>query len=266
MQTANYQILRAIEKSPYSQYITVPKSALQNYIYSMKLGLQNAMNTNAINANAINVMTNLCNIYNAAFGDGSANILQLYYALFCNKLQSNALQRNKIQSNELISSLNNYNAISNVINYLRDIIRFLYSGNYINGEVYNFFINVFLQNIITLVGTMNESNFSIGSLSYYINGDYTNCISSGNNPYACNYYMEGYKLLEKKENTSIIPISTKRRNFANSTNEYIMPSTMAANLRMRDPEDQYKLCINTAFMNNSSEADCNQYLYLNLNI
>jgi hypothetical protein len=262
MQNGNnsYQILREIEKTPYAQYITVPKSALQNYMYSMKLGLQNTMN-----ANAINIMTNLCNIYNAAFGDGSANMLQLYYALFCNKLQSNALQSNKIQSNELISSLNNYNAMLNFINYLRDIIGFLYSGNYINGEVYNFFINVFLQNIITLVGTMNESNFSIGSLSYYINGDYTNCISSGNNPYACNYYMEGYKLLENnKTNTSIIPMSTKRRNFTNATNAYIMPSTMAANLRMRDPEDQYKLCINTAFANNSSEVDCNQYLYLNM--
>jgi hypothetical protein len=112
---------------------------------------------------------------------------------------------------------------------------------------------------------MNESNFSIGGLSYYINGDYTNCISSGNNPYACNYYMEGYKLLENnKTNISIIPISTKQHNAAKSTNAYIMPSTMAANLRMRDPEDQYKLCINTAFANNSSEVECNQYLYLNM--
>lgn len=260
MQTANYQILREIEKTPYSQYITVPKSALQSYIYSMNLGLQNA-SANA-STNAINLMTNLCSIYNAAFVDGTANMLQLYYTIV---LQSNKLRNNTMQSNELISSLNNYNAISNVINYLRDIIRFLYSGNYINGEVYNFFINVFLQNIITLVNTMNEANFSIGSLSYYINGDYTNCISSGNTEYACNYYMEGYKLLENnKANTPVIPMSTKRHNSTKSTNAYIMPSTMAANLRMRDPEDQYKLCINTAFANNSSEVDCNQYLYLNI--
>lgn len=258
MQTANYQILREIEKTPYSQYITVPKSALQNYISSMKLGLQNAI----ASTNAMNLMTNLCNIYNAAFGDGTANMLQLYYVIV---LQSNKMQSNKIQNNTLLNTVNNYNAISNVINYLRNIITFLYSGNYINGEVYNFFINVFLQNIITLVGTMNEANFSIGGLSYYINGDYTNCISSGNTEYTCNYYMEGYKLLENnKANTPIIPTSAKCRNSAKSTNAYIMPSTMAANLRMRDPEDQYKLCINTAFANNSSEVDCNQYLYLNI--
>lgn len=254
MQTANYQILREIEKSPYSQYITVPKSVLQNYIYSMKLGLQGLQNTDA------NVMTQLCNIYNAAFGTGTTNILQLYYVIVKNALGGNNLQSNKLQ-NTALNSVNNYNAMSNFINYLQNIILFLYRGNYINGDVYGFFINVFLKNIITLVSTINEANFSIGDLSYYINGDYTNCILSGNSTYECDYYMEGYKLLENNTPAPVpahVPVPASSRNSA--TNAYTMSSTAAANLRMRDPEDQYKICINTAFANNSSEVDCNQYL------
>ena len=245
MENANYQILREIEKSPRAQYITTPKHILQNYISSMILGLRHA----GINSGAI---IHLCNIYNAVFGNKSANILQLYYAIIQNALP--------IQNNELITSLNNYNAMLNFITHLRDIIAFLYKGNYINGTVYNFFINVFLQNIITLVLVMNEANFSIGDLSYYINGDYDNCILSGNNSYACDYYMEGYKLLERQD--TVIPMLMQR---SKSANAYIMSSTAAAALRMGDPEDQYKICTNTAFANNSSEVECNQYLKFLLN-
>jgi hypothetical protein len=251
MEIANYQILREIEKSPYAQYITVPKSVLQNYIYNMKLGLQNAStNTNAI--------TNLCNVYNAVFGDGTANILQLYYALYSAALKGNTMRGNKLQSNTLLTSVNNYNTMSNFINYLQNSILSLYRGNYINRNVYNFFINVFLQNIITLVETMDKANFSIGDLSYYINDDYENCILSGNSTYSCDYYMEGYKLLEQVDTP--ITIFAQSCNSANSTNAYIISSTAAANLRMRDPEDQYKICTDRAFANNSSEMECNQYL------
>uniref|UniRef100_A0A6C0I0A7 Uncharacterized protein n=1 Tax=viral metagenome TaxID=1070528 RepID=A0A6C0I0A7_9ZZZZ len=254
MQTANYQILREIEKSPYAQYITVPKSILQNYIYNMKLGLQNV----STNANAI---TNLCNVYNAVFGDGTANILQLYYVIKSNVMKGNVMKGNKLftsVNNTLLTSVNNYNAMNYFITYLQNSILSLYRGNYINRNVYNFFINVFLQNIITLVETMDKANFSIGDLSYYINGDYENCILSGNSAYSCDYYMEGYKLLEQVDTP--ITIFAQRRNSANSTNAYIISSTAAANLRMRDPEDQYKICTDRAFANNSSETECNQYL------
>jgi hypothetical protein len=252
METANYQILRKIEKSPRAQYITTPKHILQNYISSMILGLRRA----GAGKNAYNVMTRLCNVYNAVFGNKSANVLQLYYTIIQNTLKGN-------NSNALLTSVNDYNALNYFINYLRDIISFLYKGNYINGAVYNFFINVFLQNIITLVLVMNEANFSIGDLSYYINNDYENCILSGNNSYACDYYMEGYKLLERQDKVDIaIPMLMQR---SKSANAYIMSSTAAAALRMGDPEDQYKICTDTAFANNSSDIECNQYLKFLLN-
>lgn len=269
---ASFEIFREIEGSslyPFSNtgYILqnqiLPKQVLNN--------LTNAYKKGGINNKLYSLLNQLFSKYNAAINNENS-INELYYFI----TQSAHAQHSLPSQNNMSTKVYNSLIITNFIEYIYQIIAYLYVNNYINGSVYNFFINSMIPNINQLISNFNIKNYTRGDISNYLNNDYNNCVAQVNNmgyigSNICNYFIGGGNPLELELNNSIyiqqqnpyMPIQRPR--LIQNLSEHRQGSSLMQRpnlmfMHQKFDEDSYNTCAYNAFQNNASDTECNRYL------